>query len=257
VTYLGYPATTGMKAIDYRLTDSFTDPPGKTERWHSETLLRVDPCFLAYAPPSDAPAPFRDRRRHIAFGCFSGLAKIGPRVIRVWSRILDAVPGSVLVLKSGVFDDPESEADTLKRLASHGLPIGRLRRLNGDKLRSEHLARYSHIDVALDTFPYSGTTTTCEALWMGVPVVTLCGPTHVSRVSGSILSQMGLDRWIAQTENQYVEKAIGLARSGEFRTADRLGLRERMAESPMLDHPRHTAAVEFALTHAPAARRNS
>ncbi len=247
-TYLGYPATTGMTAIDIRLTDSFADPPGKTEHWHSERLVRVDPCFLAYAPPADAPAPVRGRRRHFTFGSFAGLAKIGPRPIRLWSRILDGVPGSVLVLKSGVFDDPESGAETLKRLARYGLPIDRLRPLSSNKLRADHLARYSELDIALDTFPYSGTTTTCEALWMGVPMVTLCGSTHVSRVTGSILSQMGLGKWTTRSESEYVEKAVALARSGEFRTADRRRLRDRMAGSPLLDHARHASALELALT---------
>ena len=248
-TYLGYAASTGLKAIDFRITDSFADPPGETERWHSETLLRVDPCFLSYSPPAEAPEPLRGRRSHVAFGSFAMLVRISPRMIRLWARILNAVPGSTLVLKSKVFDDPESRAVTLKRLAASGLPVDRLRALGFETARGDHMGRYSEIDVVLDTYPYCGTTTTCEALWMGLPMVTLCGKTHASRVSGSIFSQLGREEWIAYTEDDYVRKAISLAGSGEFRTADRRKSRAKMAESPLMDHARHAARFEAALSN--------
>jgi predicted O-linked N-acetylglucosamine transferase (SPINDLY family) len=249
VTYLGYPNTTGMPGMDYRIVDSKTDPPG-AEALSTETLLRLDPCFLCYRPldeaPAVAPAPCAAAGR-VTFGSFNIADKISPKTAAVWSRVLLAVPGSRLLLKSSKLADPASLARLLALFESNGVGQDRIEVLPYSSGVREHLGLYSRMDIALDTFPYNGTTTTCEALWMGVPVVALEGTMHAGRVGVSLLSAVGLPELIAKTPDEFVRIATGLASDRGRLGALRAGLRERMAASPLRDAKAFAARFEGAL----------
>ena len=249
VTYLGYCDTTGMKAMDYRLTDALADPPGATEHLHSEQLIRLPASAWCFRPPADAPpvnALPLHRAGHLTFGCFNGLPKLNPATLILWSRILLAVPGSRLLLKNVGLREPSVQSRIRGVLEHAGIAAERITLLGPAPNIAEHLAAYGRVDIALDTFPYHGTTTTCEALWMGVPVVTLAGPTHESRVGVSLLTNAGLPELIARDRDEYSRLAVQLA-ADVTRLADlRATLRARLAASPLLDAPRFARNVEAA-----------
>lgn len=252
VSYLGYPASTGMPSVGWRLVDSLTDPPG-SEQWHTERLLRLDPCFLCFRPPDAAPdvAPLPAAAgRGVTFGSFNNPAKLSPRVLALWSRVLRDVPGSRLLLKGVGFDIAAVRERLRAGAASAGIDSARLEVLPTTGTPAEHLATYARVDVALDTYPYHGTTTTCEALWMGVPVVTLAGAVHVSRVGVSLLHATGCADWVADDEDAYVRIASGLATDVEGLARLRAGLRQRVAGSPLADRGAFVARFEEALRHA-------
>jgi protein O-GlcNAc transferase len=251
VSWLGYPNTTGLMAMDFRITDAIADPPG-SEVLHSETLIRLANGFLCYQPPSDAPAvaPLPAATAgHITFGSFNNLAKVTPEVVRCWSAILLAVPGSRLVLKSHTLADAGVAQRYTALFAAADVAADRLDLLPRITATDGHLAAYHRIDIALDPFPYNGTTTSCEALWMGVPVVTLAGSRHAGRVGASLLSRLGLGALIAADEASYVATAARLAGDRPALATLRDGLRERMRQSPLCD------AAGFAREMAVAFRR--
>src|SRR6185369_4920000 len=194
-TWLGYPDTTGLPELDFRITDRFADPPGATERFHSERLVRLPRSFSCYLPPSSAPPvaalPALAAGR-VTFGSFNNLAKVAPEVISLWARVLLALPGSRLLMKCKPLADPEICARLRAGFEREGVAAERVELHPGNASAGDHLAQYHRVDIALDTFPYHGTTTSCEALWMGVPVVTLAGTRHASRTGVSILSNCGL-----------------------------------------------------------------
>lgn len=236
LTWLGYPNTTGLASMDYRLTDDAADPPGLTEPWHSERLWRLPECFVCYRPTGDVPPPVLSGGEPdgpIRFGSFNNHSKISPGVVVVWSRILRAIPGSRLVLKLQGADDAGLRESLVAAFESEGVDRQRVTVLSRLERADRHLERYGLIDIALDTFPYAGTTTTCDALWMGVPVVTLAGAVHASRVGASVLRAVGLPDLIAEDGDAYVRTALALA-SDRVRLSDlRNGLRARMAGSPL------------------------
>ncbi len=236
-TWLGYPGTTGLAAMDLRLTDAEADPPG-FEAHHRERLLRL-PRFLCYGPdpaaPPVTPPPCLASGR-VTFGSFNNLSKLHDGVLRTWAQVLAAVPGSRLLLKGHrAFNDPLVRRRTLDRLAAAGFAEGSVTLLPLDADPAVHLARYGEVDVALDPFPYNGTTTTCEALWMGVPVVGLEGNRHAARVGRSLLRAVGLGGWIAPDPEAYVRLAATLASDPEGLAARRAGQRPWMAASPLCD----------------------
>ncbi len=249
VTWLGYPDSTGMPAVDYRLTDATADPPGVADGWHAERLIRLPDGFLVFESRSAAgppePPPVRTNG-FVTFGSFNNIAKVTPEVLRVWSAILTALPSSRLVLKSNAFDDQPTRDDHLRRFAGHGVDAGRIDLLPQVPSADDHLRLYDRLDIALDPFPYNGTTTTCEALWMGVPVVTLAGRHHVARVGASLLTQCGLPDLVAGGEADYVGTALELARDPARLTALRLGMRERLERSPLGDRRGFARSVETA-----------
>ncbi|NTV14203.1 MAG: tetratricopeptide repeat protein [Desulfobulbaceae bacterium] len=252
VTWLGYPNSSGLHAMAYRLTDAVADPPGPAEQWQSESLLRLAPGFLCYQPdpaaPAVAPPPHRESG-YITFGSFNNLAKITPEVIQLWAGILAALPGARLLLKSKGLANPETAQRYLGLFEAAGVAADRLELLGMLADKKDHLELYGKIDLALDPFPYNGTTTTCEALWMGVPVVTLQGPRHSGRVGASIMHQIGLEELVAESPEQYRQLALTLAKDSDRLVGLRGGLRQRLSQSPLLDRERFATSLESSYRH--------
>jgi predicted O-linked N-acetylglucosamine transferase (SPINDLY family) len=247
VTWIGYPNTTGLATMDYRLTDAVADPLGRTGHLHTEKLVRLETGFLCYAPPEEAPGVVEPPALGcggITFGCFSTLPKVTRRMVAIWSDLLHALPGSRLVLKSYGLAARSAQAELRAQFAARSLDERRVELHGPEELFARHLSRYQEIDIALDTYPYNGTTTTCEALWMGVPVVTLAGEPHRSRVGASIAAAAGLPQLVAETPEQYLAAALALARDLQGLRSLRLGMRERLRSSSLLDAARFTRALE-------------
>jgi protein O-GlcNAc transferase len=246
VTWNGYPNTTGMTAMDYRITDAFSDPPGMTEALHSETLARLPDIYMTWRPPTDAPdvgALPAFGSGHITFGSFNSCFKITPSLVALWTRVLQAVPQSRLILLTITSRGAEQRIRNL--FASHSVGPDRLELLPR-MTHEEFLAAHQRADIALDTYPYHGTTTTCFSLWMGLPVIALAGPTHVSRVGVSLLSNLGMKEWIAHTRDEYVDIAAKLASDLSALAATRSELRQKMLDSPITDGVRGARALENA-----------
>jgi protein O-GlcNAc transferase len=248
IGYLGYPNTTGVAAIDYRITDHLADPDGFDEHY-CETLIRLPRCFLAYGTPRHAPEigpPPVERNGYVTFGSFNNLAKINRTVIATWADILHQVPDARLVLKSAGTGDPDTRATLEGAFEAAGIAPERLGIVAPAAEVHEHLALYNEVDIALDPFPYNGTTTTCEALWMGVPVITLTGDRHAGRVGASLLAAIDFTAGITATIEDYVLTARLLASRSELLATCRRNLRADLARSPLCDHAGHARAIEEA-----------
>ena len=249
VTYLGYPNTTGLTAIDYRLTDSFADPAGESDSLSVEKLVRLDPCAWCYRPhpgaPDVAPLP-ADVTDAVTFGSFNAIAKVNDRVIATWAKILQALPAARLLLKTGALGEEATKKRVADRFVPHGIDRSRLGLIGHVPNPADHLATYAKMDIALDTFPYNGTTTTCEAMWMGVPVVALSGQAHPGRVGVSLLTNANLPELIATSEDEYVRLAVQLAQDRNRLRDLRQGLRQRMLQSSLMDAPAMARRLEAA-----------
>lgn len=249
VAWLGYPNTTGLEAIDYRLTDALSDPPGAGDALYTEKLVRLPGAFSCFGPQPESPPvapPPALAAGCVTFGCFNHLAKLTPPAIDLWARLLRESPTSRLLLKSRGLIDPATAAAVRREFGRRGVEPGRIE-LNGEELSvAGHLALYGKVDIALDTFPYNGATTTCEALWMGVPVVTLAGATHVSRVGASMLTHLGHPEWVAGSPESYLATCVALASDLPRLSLIRQGLREQMRLSPLCDGPGFTRQLEMA-----------
>lgn len=235
---IGYPNTTGLPTIDFRIVDSITDPPGQSDAFATEKLLRIDPCFLCFQPPEDAPDVSTlpaQRNGYVTFGSFNALSKLHDAMLADWAELLGRVKGSRLHVKALALDDPGTRTEIAERAAQMGIAPDRLTLLGKKNSTREHLACYHGIDIALDTFPYHGTTTTCEALWMGVPVVSRAGGTHASRVGASLLSAAGVSDLIAADRDSYLSIAESLSRDLPALATLRAGLREKVRSSPLCD----------------------
>ncbi len=249
VTYLGYPNTTGLTSMDARIVDRITDPEG-AESHAVERLVRLDRCFLTYEPdawPPVAPPPCL-ARGGISFGSFNNVAKLNPRVADLWARILRAVPGSRLVLKHDVTGLVSVQERIRGWFKERGVDPGRIVFLDRAPGLVPHLETYREVDIALDTFPYNGTTTTCEALWMGVPVVTLTGERHAARVGTSLLHAAGFVAGIARDPDDYVATAVQLAGLPQLLEHLRWRLRHELVASPLMDAAGLARAFEDALS---------
>jgi predicted O-linked N-acetylglucosamine transferase (SPINDLY family) len=252
LSYLGYPNTTGLPAMGWRFTDGVADPDGEADALATEKLLRFSSTAWAYEPPADAPPPNERPKtpgRPVTFGCFNNLTKFTDTMFAVWGRLLAAVPDSRLVLKGRGLSDQSVRDRYLARFAASGLPADRVDLLERTAVTADHIALYHQVDIALDSFPYNGTTTTCESLWMGVPVVTLLGDRHVARVSASLLHAVGHPEWIAANPEEYVRIAADLARDPTRLASIRAGLRDEMLVSPLLDHAGQAARFSEGLRH--------
>jgi predicted O-linked N-acetylglucosamine transferase (SPINDLY family) len=251
ITYLGYPNTTGIPAISHRLVDEITDPIGEADALATEKLIRFSPCAWAYSPVQNAPSPrMPEEGSPITFGSFNNFLKVTDDTLRVWKKILDRTPNSRLLIKSLFLDDPEVLKNVRARLAAAGLSEDRVEIVAFMPSTEDHLLAFHRVDVALDTFPYNGTTTTCEALWMGVPVVSLIGDRHAARVGLSLLTAVGHPDWATETEEAYVDTAVSLAENRELRVRLRNSLRTEMAASILCDHSGQAARFEAALRQA-------
>lgn len=249
VSWIGYPHSTGLAQMDYYISDVNCDPSGMTEHLYTEKIVRLPRIFTCYLPPLQFPQvmpPPSEESGIITFGSFNNFAKVNDQVIAVWADILDRVANSRLFLKSMALGDVVTQKQVLGSFAKHGINADRIALLNTVNSPVEHLALYGQIDIALDTFPYNGATTTCEALWMGVPVVALAGTTHASRVGGSLLTNAGVPELVASTHSDYVSKAMFLAGDPKRLKQYRDNLRSNMACSPLMDAVGVTAELEKA-----------
>jgi predicted O-linked N-acetylglucosamine transferase (SPINDLY family) len=242
VSMIGYPNTLGLTSVTARIVDSLTDPagsdPNSPDALAVERLVRLDPSFLCYTPPDPLPpislAP-EGWSEAVTFGSFNHTAKINNRVLDAWAELLRRVEGSRLVLKAPALADPGIARDIGARLASRGLDPARIRVLTRTAGLLEHMALYQHVDIALDPFPYQGTTTTFEALIMGVPVVSLEGPTHAQRVGTSILTNVGAPELIARSTEEYLDIAQRLAADRPRLNHYRKNLRAMLLNSALCD----------------------
>ncbi len=243
-TYLGYPATTGIAAMQYRITDHVTEPVGQSEAFYTETLVRLPHSLWCYQPFADMPAVSAlpaIARKSVTFGSFNSYAKIGPRVIEWWAAVLRAMPTARLVM----ITVPNGAAQTELRARFAALDVDPARlELHDRLLRAQYLALFSEVDIALDPFPCNGGTTTCDALWMGLPVVTWQGNTFLSRASMSILHAVGNPQWAAVDAEDYVARCVGLACDIDGLRVARESLRAQVAGSPLLDAPGFVRGLE-------------
>lgn len=252
INYLGYPSQMALPTIDARLVDATTDPlptPPGGAQGPGERLVRLPRCFVAFAAepgaPDVGPSPAGATGR-VTFGSFNAMAKVNDRTLSMWARVLLAVPGSRLVLKNSSLGDPSVARRLRDSLAGRGVEPGRVELLPWASELRDHLSVYHSVDIALDCTPYNGTTTTCEAMHMGVPTVTLRGVSHVSRVGASLMEAVGLGELVAQSEGEFAQIAAALAGDGPRLAAIRAGLRQRMAASPLGDGAGLARAVEAA-----------
>ncbi|MBK8726285.1 MAG: tetratricopeptide repeat protein [Holophagaceae bacterium] len=248
VSWLGYPGSTGLAAMDARLSDAITEPEGH-EAFSTERILRLPRGFHCYRPPEDAPAvaPLPALGAgHVTFGSFNNISKVGPGVLALWAALLRRVPGSRLILKDRNLADQDVAARLAAVLAEHGVPASRVDLLPRIPGKGGHLGAYGRLDLALDPFPYNGTTTTCEALWMGVPVLTLPGARHAARVGASLLTRVGLEDWIASSPEDFLARGAAFAADLDKLAALRASLRDRVAASPLGDAPGFAREVEAA-----------
>ena len=246
-SWLGYLSTSGMTRVDYRITDAFADPPGLAERFHTEKLVRLPHSQWCYRAPGGgeipAEAPFR-RNGFVTFGSFNQAAKLSPTARRLWAEILKRVPDSRLLVV-GVPPGPATQA-LAAEFQGYGIAPGRVGIEPRLKLE-EYFRRLASVDLALDTMPYSGGTTTCDTLWMGTPLVTMTGERSMSRSGASLLAVLGLQEWIAASAEDYVERAAALAGDATRLAAARgAPLRERMRASPLMDERQFARDMEAA-----------
>ncbi len=246
VSGIGWFNSTGLAAIDYFLADHYTDPEGLNDAYFTEKLLRLPHSHFCYmwhdAPIPVPPVPFR-QKGHITFGSFNNFAKVSDEMLQVWGKILRAVPGSEIFLKGQMFNSPYGTQLALARMEKAGIP---LQAVTAEPMLPEYLHKYSQIDIALDTYPYPGGGTTCDALYMGVPVITRVGKRHNARFGYSLLMNMGLEELCAFDEQDYIEKAVALANDPERLVYLHQTLRRRMRQSPLMDDGMYMAELESA-----------
>lgn len=249
VSWLGYSGTTGVAEIDYYLADPFVVPPGEDDHF-TEKIWRLPESYLCFSTPDvsvevgSLPAEAAGR---ITFGCFNNLSKMNNDVVALWSRLLCAVTGSALFLRTSSLSDITVFKNTINRFAGHGIPADRLILDGTFSSRKDLFEAYNRVDLALDPFPYAGTTTSIEALWMGVPVITRRGRNFISHVGESILHNAGLDDWIAENDDDYVEKAVLHTANLENLATLRTNLRRQVLASPLFDASRFARHFEDAL----------
>jgi predicted O-linked N-acetylglucosamine transferase (SPINDLY family) len=251
MTYLGYPGSTGVPNIDFMLGDPVVTPP-EADDLCSETVLRLPHAVFCFAPEVDYPSPTfadTDAQRPLTFGSFNNVPKLTQRTLALWARVLQAVPDSRLVLKAPSFGDDKAVALFHERLKTLGVDLSRVV-FRGPVGLTDMMAEYADIDIALDPVPYNGGTTTLQAMWMGVPVVTMLGQHFVSRMGASFMTAAGLPDWVAKDDEAYVAIAQHMAKDRAALLALKRGLRQRLQTLPAWDAVAHTRAMEAAIYHA-------
>jgi protein O-GlcNAc transferase len=232
--------------MDYKITDSLHDPPGLNDRFYTESLIRLDPCAWCYRPDDNAP-PVNDlpakTNGFITFAALNRIVKASPQIRQLWSEILNALPNSRLKLLADHPQDSSLTTDHSPLPPSRLYFVGRCKRL-------AYLRQYHHCDIALDSFPYNGHTTTCDALFMGLPVISLVGQAHISRAGLSVLSAVGHPEFLARTPQEYIDKTLSLARDRPHLSHLRRSIRQDMQISPLCDERSFTRRLESALRQA-------
>lgn len=252
LSYLGYPGGTGLAGVRARVVDAWTDPPALDARPHAvEPALRLPRCFLCYQPPAelarlDVSPPPSARAGHATFASIGAWPKVNAPLATLWRRVLEAAPTSRLIIKCAGFAEEALLVLARRRCEAWGLPMDRVTLAPASPTHAEHALFLSRVDVLLDTHPYHGTTTTCESLWMGVPVVTLAGEAHAARVGASLLAQVGLDDLVCASADEFVARAAALATDEPRRARLRQELRARTQDGPLGD----ASALAQALTGA-------
>ena len=248
MNWLGYPSTTGLKSIGYRITDSIADPEDLHDDFYSEQLLRLPNGFLCYQPLATAPDIAQiDDNDAIRFGSFNNLAKLSSQTYDAWAAAMHAVPNSTLYLKRQQLIHENARAHVINEFAERGIDQSRLSLKTSKAKIEQHLNEYNAIDIALDSSPYNGTTTTLEALWMGVPVISLSGNTHASRVSHSILHRLNLGGLACGNVREFANKAKELSDNAELRQTLRNSLRDTMRNSSLMNEQQFTQEFTTAL----------
>lgn len=250
-SWLGYPATTGMKVMDYRITDIYAEPPGMTEDLNTENLCRLPEIFCCYQPHANSPAvinhpPFEENG-YVTFGCFNNFSKVTDEVLKTWSKILAQVPKSKLLLEIAGIEGAEFKADVEHRISQAGISLDRV--ILEQRKKENQFVLYNKIDIALDPFPCNGGTTSMDALWMGVPLIALAGRHFVSRMGVTILTNVGLKELVAGDKSEYVKLAVDLASDQSRLKNIRQNLREKVAASPMMNREAFTRHLEDAYRH--------
>ena len=244
ISGIGYFDTTGLGEVDYFLADHYTDPP-ENDAYFTEKLLRLSKshfCFMWHDAPEEVrPAPCLSNG-YVTFGSFNNFSKVTDEQLKLWAKILDKVPRSRLYLKASIFNNPYGKKIALRRIKAAGIDEDRLIIAPHEP---KYLTSYHRIDIALDTYPYPGGGTTCDALYMGVPVVTLVGERHNSRFGYSLLMNLGLVEGVAFSPDEYAAKAVALAADFARLNALRLGLRRRMLDSPLMQAKNYMAELEM------------
>lgn len=239
ISWLGYPGTTGLKSMDFRITDRVADPVGMHDEFYSESLLRLPNGFLCYEPLATAPEPQTSNNNGaVRFGAFVSLAKVSDITLDCWAAALHAVPDSTLYLKHQQLVSEATREHFIRKLADRGVNESRIRTKTSTPTIEEHFAEYNHVDIALDTSPYNARTSTMEALWMGVPVITLLGQTHAGRATASILQRLELEHLATESVQRFGDCAQALAEDREKLNALKVGLRSRLQNSSLLDQKR-------------------
>merc|ERR1712100_164078 len=236
VSYLLYPNTTGLPSIRYRLCDNITDPLD-TKQEYTEQLVRLQRCFLCYRAPTNPPIISQvslTKNGYVTFGFFNNLAQVTPDMIKIWIKILQKIPNSHLVMRCKPFATASLRDKYINQFTNNGIESHRLDFKPLFPRNFDHLKAYQSIDISLDSWPYCGTITTCESLFMGVPVITMSGQTHASNIGKSILSQVDLQNWVATTTAEYITIAEQYANEHTLHEL-RGSLRNRILQSPLCD----------------------
>ncbi|MBF0181824.1 MAG: tetratricopeptide repeat protein [Magnetococcales bacterium] len=248
VSFLGYPATSGMPGVDWRITDRFLDPPGEERApWYTERLARLPNAFFCYTPPETAPdvaPPPIIERGYPTFGVFGRLIKITPEAMDDWCAVLRRMPSARLLIQAPGLGEPAVRSRLSAAFERRGVAPSRLELLDQTPFQ-EHLALHAQVDLLLDTWPWNGHTTTCNSLWMGVATLTRAGQSAASRLGLTILANLGLaPAWVAGNAEELAEKAIALTSDGDALATLRAGMRQRMLDSPLCDAARYTRHLE-------------
>lgn len=255
IGYLGYPTVSGVPQMDFRITDAVIDPmgaPDESSMLASDRPLRLPGSMFCYQP-GDAPdvtALPALRHGHITFGSFNNISKITDHTLTLWADVMNAVPGSRLLLKAASMAQASNRANIEQFMSARGIAADRLQLMHRMPDTRSHLEVYGHVDIALDSYPYNGATTTCEALWMGVPVVTRAGRTHTSRMGASILTAIGQSDWVGASDADYIAIATRLAHDTNLLSTWRARARTQLQASPLMDSQRFTRDFERLLEQA-------
>jgi predicted O-linked N-acetylglucosamine transferase (SPINDLY family) len=250
---MGYPNTTGLATMDCRLVDALTDPPGPSDRFYNESLQRLPAPFLSFASLEEPPplsAPPCETNGFISFGSFNALPKLNPPLLECWAEILLQVPDSKLLVKNLGMDFEWPRQQITDLFSAKGIDPQRISFAGKNDSQAGHLQFYQQIDICLDSYPYNGTTTTCDSLLMGVPVVSRAGSEHRSRVGLSLLSAIGLESLVASSENEFIENAISLAADRNRLLEYRSSLRQKLLSSPLADAASLAASLETEILNA-------